>query len=756
MLTAFATRGAMIRENTRLLQGLIAKLNLILERLPVQQPTLPVTQPEFQAPVPTPATQPEFLIPIPIPAAAAEAEVPILATATEPEVPVPIPMPIPAAAAEPEVPIPVPILAAAAAEPEVPIPVLIPAAAAEPEVPILVPIQAAAAKPEVPIPIPIPIPVHRYLTRGPDPDPGCRQPYCDPALHLGPLFPSSPRESLSDCGITEEGCAALTSALCSNPSTLRELDLSSNRPGDSAVTELSAGLEDPNWIFSMKCRCLSFSRDVWADLRIFISELSAQVCASHTEDCAARMRSVLSDCQVSEKGCAALASALSSNPTTLRELDLSLNRTGDSGVKLLFALLEDPNCKLGKLLLSRCGITEEGCAALTSALCSNPSTLRELDLSYNCPGDSAVTELSALLEDPNCKLEKLLLSGCGITEEGCAALTSALCSNPSTLRELDLSSNRPGDSAVTELSAGLEDPNCKLEKLLLSDCGITEEGCAALASALCSNPSTLRELDLSSNRPGDSAVTELSAGLEDPNCKLEKLLLISCNLTEGSCAALASALRADHSQLRELELSGNDLGDSGVKLLSAGLQDPNCKLQRLGLSGCGVSEKGCVALASALSSYPSTLRELDLSNNSLYTPGATLLCAGLKHLNCKLERLLLSDCQVNEKGCAALASALSSNPSTLRELDLSLNHTGDSGVTELSAGLEDPNCKLEKLLLSGCGIAERGCAALTSALCSNPSTLRELDLSSNRPGDSAVTELSAGLEDPNCKLEKLL
>ncbi|XP_066547488.1 NLR family CARD domain-containing protein 3-like [Amia ocellicauda] len=51
-----------------------------------------------------------------------------------------------------------------------------------------------------------------------------------------------------------------------------------------------------------------------------------------------------------------------------------------------------------------------------------------------------------------------------------------------------------------------------------------EEGCAALASALCSNPSTLRELDLSSNRPGDSGVTLLSAGLRDPNCKLEKLL----------------------------------------------------------------------------------------------------------------------------------------------------------------------------------------------------------------------------------------
>ncbi|XP_018518728.2 stonustoxin subunit alpha, partial [Lates calcarifer] len=47
--------------------------------------------------------------------------------------------------------------------------------------------------------------------------------------------------------ITEEGCASLVSALRSNPSHLRELDLSYNHPGDSGVKLLSAGLEDPDW-----------------------------------------------------------------------------------------------------------------------------------------------------------------------------------------------------------------------------------------------------------------------------------------------------------------------------------------------------------------------------------------------------------------------------------------------------------------------------------------------------------------------------
>ncbi|XP_045568730.1 stonustoxin subunit beta-like, partial [Salmo salar] len=79
------------------------------------------------------------------------------------------------------------------------------------------------------------------------------------------------------------------------------------------------------------------------------------------------------------------------------------------------------------------------------------------------------------------------------------------------------------DSEVKLLSAGLGNPHCKLETLRLSGCLVTEEGCASLVSALRSNPSHLRELDLSYNHPGDSGIRLLSAGLEDPHCRLEKL-----------------------------------------------------------------------------------------------------------------------------------------------------------------------------------------------------------------------------------------
>ncbi|XP_032364570.1 NLR family CARD domain-containing protein 3 isoform X4 [Etheostoma spectabile] len=122
------------------------------------------------------------------------------------------------------------------------------------------------------------------------------------------------------------------------------------------------------------------------------------------------------------------------------------------------------------------------------------------------------------------------------------------------------------------------------------------------------------------------------------------------------------------------------------------------------LSGCNLSERSCEALSSVLSSQSSSLRELDLSNNNLQDSGGKLVSDGLKSPHCTLETLSLSGCLISEEGCSSLVSALSSNPSHLRELDLSYNHPGDSGVKLLSAGLKDPLWRLDTLRVEPAGV----------------------------------------------------
>ncbi|XP_060746141.1 NLR family CARD domain-containing protein 3-like isoform X2 [Tachysurus vachellii] len=241
----------------------------------------------------------------------------------------------------------------------------------------------------------------------------------------------------------------------------------------------------------------------------------------------ASSKAIISCDSLGVKGWSSLVSALRSETSKLRELHLTVktlelygNNLGDSGVKNLSAVLENPHCKVETLRLRECVVSDEDYAALTSALRSNPSHLRELDLSCNNLGDSGVKILSAVLENPHCKLEKLRLRGCGISDEGCAALTSALRSNLSHLRDLDLSLNNLGDSGVKNLSAVLENG---LETLRLWKCGVSDEGCAALTSALRSNPSHLRELNLSENKLGASVKKLLSDLKDDKHYKLQTL-----------------------------------------------------------------------------------------------------------------------------------------------------------------------------------------------------------------------------------------
>ncbi|XP_077072492.1 uncharacterized protein LOC143723674 [Siphateles boraxobius] len=576
---------------------------------------------------------------------------------------------------------------------------------------------------------------------------------------------------LSDCSITEEGYKALASALRSNPSHLIELDLRDNDPGQSGVKELSDLLQDPNCQLKT-LRFLSPAADeacqhvnrVEGKNLLLLRELNlsghaledsiVKKLAALLQDKHCKLNTLmLNDNSITEEGCAALTSAFNSNPSNLIELDLSGNKLGNSGMENICFLWENPQCRLEKLKLSNCSITEEGYKALASALRSNPSHLIELDLRGNDPGQSGVKELNNLLQDPNCQLKTLRFLS-PAADEACKYVSRIVGKNLLLLRELNLSDHELGDTQVNQIAALLQDKHCKLNTLTLNNNSITEEGFAALTSAFNSNLSNLIELDLSGNKLGNSGMEKICCLLKNTQCLLKKLKLSNCSISEEGYKALASALRSNPSHLIELDLTGNDPGQSGVKEFSDLLQDASCKLKIIRFLKSPAAEEACEYLTKVLGTSPLLLTELDLSEDKLGDLDWEKLSTLLMDSHSKLEKIKLNNCELTEKSCSVLATVLSSK-TILKDMNLNNSRLLDSGVKEICEGLKNPVCELKILKLSDCSISEEGYRALASALRSNPSHLIELDLTGNDPGQSGVKELNDLLQDPDCQLRTL-
>uniref|UniRef100_A0A3Q1FCM6 Uncharacterized protein n=1 Tax=Acanthochromis polyacanthus TaxID=80966 RepID=A0A3Q1FCM6_9TELE len=323
--------------------------------------------------------------------------------------------------------------------------------------------------------------------------------------------------------------------------------------------------------------------------------------------------------------------------------------------------------------LDRCNLTVNCCEVLASALSLSSTRLTALDLSDNNLKDSGVNLLSVGLRSSHCKLRSLSflfclyfrLHKCKLEGGCCEALAGAVSTECSCLRNLDLSANDFHAAGVKALCVGLCSHHCKLETLrsdmlLAEKNNNTESYCADLSSVLNSESSNLKTLDLSNNSLKDFGVSVLAVGLRSPHCTLETLSLSHCDLTHKSCDPVGSALSSDSAPLKELDLSGNNL--QGIKPLCSGLRSQHCKLETL---SCGV-------MLSPQSVY----------DFKLCVSPPVLACIGIKYiLTCRLNECNLQEC------CADLASVLSSSSSNIKELDLSGNDLQDVEVKQLCVGL---------------------------------------------------------------------
>uniref|UniRef100_A0A3Q2X2U6 NACHT domain-containing protein n=1 Tax=Haplochromis burtoni TaxID=8153 RepID=A0A3Q2X2U6_HAPBU len=165
--------------------------------------------------------------------------------------------------------------------------------------------------------------------------------------------------------------------------------------------------------------------------------------------------------------CSALAYMLQASKNDLEVLDLKSYNTSEEGRRRLIPAVRSSK----KALLADCKVSEEWVDHLVAALKYPFSPLRDLDLSNNDLKDSGVELLSKGLSSQCCRLETLRLSGCLVTEQGCDYLVKALKLNPSHLKELDLSYNHPGEYGEKKLSELRNDPQYRLSQVIFEHGG---------------------------------------------------------------------------------------------------------------------------------------------------------------------------------------------------------------------------------------------------------------------------------------------
>ncbi|XP_066517876.1 ribonuclease inhibitor-like [Hoplias malabaricus] len=199
---------------------------------------------------------------------------------------------------------------------------------------------------------------------------------------------------LSNNALCDSGVARLFAGLESEHWKLEILRLGICNLGNGTCEQLSSVLK-PN----TSLKVLDLSNNNLYDQGV------EKLCERLSEHC--KLETLrLAECSL-KKPCKKLTKS------SLKELDLSNNDLQDSGVKKLCEGLKSPLCKLEILRLSGCMITKKGCTSLASALSSNPSHLKELVLSYNHPKATGEKQLFDKKKDSKCRLETLWLDHAG-------------------------------------------------------------------------------------------------------------------------------------------------------------------------------------------------------------------------------------------------------------------------------------------------------------------------------------------------------
>ncbi|XP_078598248.1 NLR family CARD domain-containing protein 4-like [Branchiostoma floridae x Branchiostoma japonicum] len=201
-----------------------------------------------------------------------------------------------------------------------------------------------------------------------------------------------------------------------------------------------------------------------------------------------------------------------SHMSLLEELGLYYNQDlGDAGMEVLQVGLSNvPH--LVVLCLGDVNMTAVGMSSLAPYM-RHLVGLRELDISKNKIGDTGLESLTTILPIFTA-MQVFFLRGIGISPTGMRTLVPALC-QLTRLIKLDISLNAIGDPGLECLAAILHHLTA-MKVLDLSETGISDRGISALIKAL-PHLVQLQVLNVSYNNIGDSGIVSLVQTLCQPS-----------------------------------------------------------------------------------------------------------------------------------------------------------------------------------------------------------------------------------------------
>ena len=427
--------------------------------------------------------------------------------------------------------------------------------------------------------------------------------------------------NLSCAKLSDQGEIVLWNILCEGLCKLHKLYVDGCSLTPDSIPSLVTALQDERCQLTVLSLRNNSIRDKGAEM-IFNDALTNERCKLTELN--------LDRCSLTDQCISSLCTALQDKRCKLTVLSLKGNSIMDEVAKKLFEnALAKKNCKLTQLNLDKCSLTYECIRSLCKALQDKRCKVTVLSLKCNDIRDEGAMNLfeNALTKE-NCKLTELNLTECSLTDQCISSLCMALQDERCKVTVLSLDRNHIVDKgAVNLFENALRIENCKLTELNLDKCSLTYQCISSLCMALQDERRKLTVLSLKLNGIMDKGAMNLfENAVTKENCKLTDLNLEWCSLTGQCIPRLCMALQNEHCKLNVLLLGGNSIADKGASMLfQNALTKQVCKLKRLNLQCCNLTDECIHDLCEALKHKHCRLKLLKVWDNYFTETGRQLL-----------------------------------------------------------------------------------------------------------------------------------